>query len=494
MSITNRLSIFLLLALGIALASFSGSLYAVASWHLHAQADRHLETGMHALIAAIEVHPTDVEWEPLERKLPIGLEPDLSAVRWSLHDEAGKLVDCSPNLNPDDLRQLHAQDPSWRVLIRRLRAGVFEPEPIKPDEVPAGMTSPGDLPADRTAVRQSFLLTVGLSEQPAAAALQNLALAMGGLSLLIWCMVGLAAHWLCRRALLPITRMAVQARLLSKTPDASTLLEVPETRDEVADLGKAYNDLLAALRLTLDQQRRFAGDASHQLRTPLAAILTAVEVTLRSERSRTEYENALQAVLRRGRELQGIVEALLLLARLEPSAAIPGQEFVDVGNWCQSRLEAWSEHPRFCDIQLVVPAEAITIKTQPLLLAQIFDNILDNALKYSKPGTRVTVAAKSVDRRVRLSIADCGPGISVADVAEIFAPFFRSRETRWHGTPGVGLGLAIAHRLSAALGGKLEVESEVDSGSCFFVTLPTQNAEQASAVEAVQRRPEPLQV
>ena len=471
MSITNRLSIYLLLALGIALVGFSGSLYGVARWHLHAQTDRHLETGMHALIAAIEVHPLDVEWEPLERKLPIGLEPDLSAVRWSLHDEAGKLVDCSANLSPAELAQLHSQDPSWRVLIRRLRAGVFEPEFISPDSLTAGMTLPGNLPSDRTAVRQSFLLTVGLSEQPVAAALQNLALAMGSLSLLIWCAAGLSSRWLCRRALLPITRMADEARLLSKTPEDNTLLAIPNTHDEVADLGQAYNDLLAALRLTLEQQRRFAGDASHQLRTPLAAILAAVEVTLRHERNRSEYENTLQAVHRRGRELQGIVEALLLLTRLESSSAIPDVELIDLGKWCQSRLETWKAHSRFADIQIHAE-DGVKIKAQPLLLAQIFDNILDNALKYSELGTRVTIETKSVAQRALLSITDVGPGIPLAELSQIFAPFFRSQEARWQGKSGIGLGLTIAQRLSTALGGTLEVQSKAGTGSCFRLMLP----------------------
>lgn len=493
MSITNRLSIYFLSALGIVLAGFSVSLYCLASRHLHTQTDRHLETGMHALIAAIEVHPHDVEWEPLERKLPIGLDADLTTVRWSLHDETGKLVDCSPNTTSAELRQLHSPDPSWRVLIRRLRAGVFEPETVSLADLTPEMTLPSELPLDRTAVRQSFLLIVGLSEKPTAATLQNLAIAMGGLSTLIWCVAGVAANWLCRRALMQISKMADEARLLSKTPQVQALLKVPDTRDEVADLGQAYNDLLNALRLSLEQQRRFAGDASHQLRTPLAAILTAVEVTLRHERSRSEYENALDAVLRRGRELQGIVEALLLLTRLETSAASPNRELIDAGKWCRDRLETWSVHPRFADLRLTVSAEVGTIRTQPLLLAQVFDNLLDNALKYSKPGSQVHVDVKSVGQDACLSVSDCGPGIAAADLTEIFTPFFRSNDARRQGIAGSGLGLTIAHRLCTALGGQLEVRSEVGSGSCFTILLPAAVASSKSPDVDRQQRAEPLE-
>src|SRR5262245_17452263 len=117
MTITNRLTLFFQLALGFVLVAFSVVLYLLASWHLHAQADRHLQASMDLLVAAIEVHPDDVEWEPLERKVTLGESTDAEVVRWTIHDEAGVLVDCSANVEgvpwPDSRGD-------WRLLGREL--------------------------------------------------------------------------------------------------------------------------------------------------------------------------------------------------------------------------------------------------------------------------------------------------------------------------------------------------------------------------------------
>ena len=124
MTITNRLTLYFQLALGLMLVAFSLALYCLASWYLHAQAERHLRASVDLLVAAIEIHPADVEWEPLERQVTLGDSTDSSAVRWTLRDEAGKLVDCSANIAdlawPDDTG-------NWRLLVSQLSAGQFQP-------------------------------------------------------------------------------------------------------------------------------------------------------------------------------------------------------------------------------------------------------------------------------------------------------------------------------------------------------------------------------
>jgi len=98
MSLTNRVSLFFLTALVLVLAGFSTALYFLADHHLRSRADHRLETALQTLAAAIEVHPGDVEWEPLERHITMGDDPAPDQLRWSVHDLNGKLLDCSPNL------------------------------------------------------------------------------------------------------------------------------------------------------------------------------------------------------------------------------------------------------------------------------------------------------------------------------------------------------------------------------------------------------------
>jgi len=156
------------------------------------------------------------------------------------------------------------------------------------------------LPHDRTYHGDGVVLTVAVADAPVAAELRHLMLAMAGISTVIWLTAAFWGRLLCRRALAPITKMAASARSVRRTATDGPLLEVAPSRDELEDLGRAFNELLADLRLSLERQHRFTGDASHQLRTPLTAMLASVEVALRQVRSPDEYQRVLSVVRRRG--------------------------------------------------------------------------------------------------------------------------------------------------------------------------------------------------
>ena len=112
------------------------------------------------------------------------------------------------------------------------------------------------------------------------------------------------------------------------------------------------------------------------------------------------------------------------------------------------------------------------VKTDPFLAAQTIDTLIDNACKYSKPGTPVTIQISSNPREATVSVSDQGEGISRENITQVFEPFFRSEQARWTGRRGVGLGLTIALRLAQIAGGRLEVSSELGVGSEFRLVLP----------------------
>jgi signal transduction histidine kinase len=489
MSLVNRVSLFFLAALAVVLAGFALTLYLLAARYLHAQADHRLESALQTLIAATEVHPNDVEWEPTERRITMGDEPGPEHLRWTVHDLDGRLVDCSPNLE----RPTRESESDWRVLTRRIRAGHFAAEQLgkrsRPrrgamlEEFPDGQR-PGTvaLPADRTRQSNGLVLTVAVPNGPIAATLRQLALAMTLLAVVVWLAAALGGRWLCRRALAPITRMAASARSV-RFAEQNQPLDVAATRDELEDLGRAFNDLLADLRQSLERQRRFTGDASHQLRTPLTAMLASVEVALRQERAPEEYQRVLQVVRRRGVQLRQIIESLLFLARAESDASLPDAEAIPLAEWCRSWLDGWSEHPRASDLVFQADAAEVAVRVNPALLGQVFDNLLDNACKYSEPGRPIRVTVERENGDAVLTVADMGCGIAADELPLVWEPFFRSTEARWRGTPGVGLGLTVARRLAALLGGRLEVRSEPGHGSRFRIVLSAQAGQAAEASE-----------
>jgi two-component system, OmpR family, sensor kinase len=368
------------------------------------------------------------------------------------------------------------------VLTRRMRAGNFTAEAIEGKEGPSWIgalteTPLGDaasvqLPDDRTFESDGLIVTVAVSEAPALAMLRWLALTATGVSLAAWASAALWGRWLCRRALRPITQMATSARLIRSVPGHTRLLDVPPTRDELEDLGRAFNELLTALRESLERQRRFTGDASHQLRTPLTALLASVEVTLRQDRTPAEYRRVLGVVSRRGGQLRQIIESLLFLARSDGASLLGTPERIDLNGWCRAWLDAWAEHPRAGDFAFRASAGPAVVTTHPALLGQVLDNLLDNACKYSETGTMIGVAVEGTPDHACLTVSDSGCGIANEQQTLIFEPFYRTPEARWRGRAGVGLGLAVVHRLAAILNAEVKVVSEPGEGSRFRLLLP----------------------
>jgi signal transduction histidine kinase len=242
--------------------------------------------------------------------------------------------------------------------------------------------------------------------------------------------------------------------------------------DELEDLGRAFNGLLSRLQESFERQQRFTGDASHQLRTPLAILLGQVEVALRRERSAGEYRGVLGNVQAQAVRLHQIVEALLFLARADAEVEAPQLETVELRGWLQSHLRTWSDHPRFQDLRWEAgPEESLLIETHPPLLGELLDNLWDNACKYSDPGTPLSLGVQAASDACFISVKDAGCGITPEDLPHLFEPFYQSRAARQHGRAGVGLGLAVADRIARALGGGLQVTSTAGQGARFTLQL-----------------------
>ncbi len=539
MSITNRLSIFFLSTLAIVLFGFSLTIYVLGDRYLHQQENDRLEHSEQTLVAAIEIHAEDVEWEPLERKVFLGEYSTLDQIRWALHDEEGNLIDCSQNLEiPDETRECRG----WFVRKCLITAGKFEP--LKSAKGPVfieGALSdvfvkkviPGNiqLPTDRTYHGSSLRITVATSSIPLKTTLYRFGLTLLVLPLIILFLATIWGRWLCRRALKPVFEMVETTRTIQNQLESKCLLHIPNSHDELQELGIAFNEILQALRLALDRERRFTADASHQLRTPLTAILGQIDVALRKERTISEYKRLLAILKNRGQELHQIIESLLFLARADSGESVPDLRIIDLRDWCDTWMEKWRDRPRSNDLKIISPTCNVLIYAQPSLLGQILDNLVDNAIKYSPSGSEILIQIKlcslpkptgdsaeleflnnvnshqkseadlgadhailstclaqqnpplpnsqttskplfSPTDYVSLSVIDHGSGIEKEDLPLIFQPFYRSKKARWVGTPGIGLGLTLVDRITHLLHGKLTVLSESGKGSEFQLCFP----------------------
>ena len=188
-----------------------------------------------------------------------------------------------------------------------------------------------------------------------------------------------------------------------------------------------------------------------------------------------------------GGQQRQIIESLLFLARSDGAALLGAPEAVDLNDWGQSWLGAWAEHPRGGDLTFQpAPGPAVTT-THPALLGQVLDNLLDNACKYSEPGTPIGVVVDAAPDRVGVTASDAGCGVAADQRDLIFEPFFRTTKACWNGKAGVGLGLAVVRRLAGILGARVAVASESGKGSSFKVALPA-DKEHARPSETVKEK------
>jgi heavy metal sensor kinase len=455
-TLTNRLSLFFVGTLALVLILFSTALYVLARIHLHRQTEERLEAALNTLVAAAEVGPGGVDWEPHERQLALGPAALGAQVVWQVCDDQGRVVDQAPQADG----QQNWQDERWLVQQRRLQPG----SPNRPAAAGAPAPEPRQYPA--------LVITAAIPLGPVQAALRQLAGVLSGLSLATWLAALAVGRAVCRRALQPVQRMARAAREMDAA-DAGQRLPIVATGDELEDLTRAFNGLLDRLHEAFERQRRFTGDASHQLRTPLTALIGQIEVALRRERGAADYREVLTAVQRQALHLRRIVEALLFLARANAEARLPDREPIVLEAWLETHLRGWSGHAGAADLRMERESDTpLPVEVQPALLGELLDILLENACKYSPPGAPIVIHLGRAGAWASLTVEDRGCGICAGDLAHVFEPFFRSAEARRLRIAGVGLGLAIARRLAAAFGGRLLVESQEGQGSRFTLELP----------------------
>jgi signal transduction histidine kinase len=460
-TLVNRLSATFLGALGVVLVGFSVALYVLASVSLNRALDDRLEGALATLALLAEDEPTGLIWERDERQLSLGLGSGHDHVRWRVVDNRGTEVDRSVNLGDPIIleqpgpRRLDCRGEAWRVVKR----GILSVRKVTPEAELSGRPA-------------QFVIAVGLPLEPVERPLWTLAVTLPLLSTTLWGLTALIGRRLCRKALAPLTRMADTAREIGVAEPWRRLPRV-ETGDEVDDLARSFNGLLDRLHEALERQSRFAGDASHQLRTPLTALIGQADVALRRDRPSEEYRQTLARVRGQAERLRQIVESLLFLARADAEAGLPSLQIIDLNRWTEAHLSDRAEQA--ADLpgpRLTLAGGPAFARIHPALLAEVLDNLLDNAREHGGTDRPAEVFVGREHGAIRLEVRDHGRGIAPADLARVFEPFYRSAEARRSAPGGVGLGLAVAHRIVRSLGGLLEVESRPGEGCRFVVTLP----------------------
>ena len=476
MTLTTRLSVVFVLTIGIVLLLFSTAFYWFANSLVMQQINDRAVSVLDTLTAAAESSSGGVEWEPRERTLSFAASPFIDEVAWNVADSNGKLIDrSSSSIAPRDNVVLPSRTPeasvggadsaSWDAASWLVKKRIVQPSNEKAElEVPEDS-------ADEV-LHQGLEISVAVSLLPAQLFLRKTAVVLVLLSMSVWTISLLVARGVCRRALSPLRQMTAAATQMTGDRIEGRLPTAP-TRDELADLAAAFNGLLDRLQDSFLRQQRFTTDASHQLRTPLTAILGQIEVAQRRDRSDEEYKRVLNVVQDRAAHLNRIVAALLFLARSDAEAPLPDRELIDLRSFLKGWVTTLQDQSRCSDLRLeILPLGEINITAHSVLLHELFNILIDNAFKYSRQETLVLVRVEIDQTHAMVSIENQGEGVSPEDLLQLGKPFFRSDKARQSGTPGVGLGLSIAVRLASAMNGTLTFSSDVGLTTAATVTFP----------------------
>lgn len=279
------------------------------------------------------------------------------------------------------------------------------------------------------------------------------------------------SYWLADRAFAPMRRLTKTAALIQANGDLRQRVPIPAAHDDLYTLAMTLNGMLDRLDGAFATQRRFIADASHDLRTPVAAILSLAE-NARDHVTTSNPTLALNDIADQAQRLRQLITNLLHLSRADEGRMVtelePLRLDILVRDIQNSLLPLAEEH----HVQLTLEQmDAVTIMGDIAQVILIVMNLIDNALTYTPTGGRVTLQVLNRSPQAAFIVRDTGIGIATADLPYIFDRFYRTDPARQRATGGSGLGLAIVRTLVEAHGGTVTATSVVGQGSTFTVTL-----------------------
>lgn len=285
-------------------------------------------------------------------------------------------------------------------------------------------------------------------------------------------------YFLTKKALTPLQKLTSEVSQI-QAQNLSTQLEVPNSKDEIAQLTSSFNEMLTRLDNAFSTQKQFSANAAHELRTPLAVLQTNLEVFEKKQKPEMiEYRQLFTMIKEQTARLSQLVGTLLDMTNLK---SVPRTD--------QVSLEELVDEV-FCDLDPIAEKAGISIhfndsSNQDLhtdvtgsyvLLYRAVYNLVENAIKYNRPHGSVSVSVKQENGQAMVLVTDTGIGISPENQKKIFDPFFRVDKSRSRAMGGAGLGLALVDSIAKEHRGTVKVLESSSAGSTIVLMLPVDNS------------------
>jgi len=325
---------------------------------------------------------------------------------------------------------------------------------------------------------ERYVVAVGLFTDQLDATLVRLRNLLVGVWFAALALTALVGFSLASTALVPIRRITHQAAAIADGKFARRL-DPPAQNDEIGQMTQLLNRMLDRLHGALEANRRFAADASHELRGPLTAVLGEIDVTLKRDRHPEEYRDALRRLRERLQVMSRLTEDLMLLARAQENRSpVVAEVLVDELLQRVAARSADGAAAAGVSLSVTVPPDLV-VYGDAGLLERVFDNLLRNGIQYNRAGGSVSMTASVIPRegewvtdRVVIAVRDTGTGIPAAERERVFERFYRIDSSRSRRTGGAGLGLAISREIVELFKGTIAVADATGPGTTIEVGLP----------------------
>lgn len=461
MPLRLRLTLWYGSALALILIIFSTVLYTVTERGLRDRVDQSLEETATAAVRSLE----ERGFLPLiDEDQLMNQFPELARIDkfFQIFSSSGTITIRSPNIKQHEV-------PLSRTALEVAFTGKSTLESAKyPNEPPLRLIS---VPIIYRGTLL-YIVQVGTSMDSVEQTLHRLLLILL-ITMPVALMVSLAGGWfLAGRALRPVDTITVAAQRIAGG-DLTQRLTVPPSSDEIGRLAATFNNMIARLDTSFRQIRQFSSDASHELRTPLTVMKGEAELALRRPRPTEDYQTVLLSNLEEIDRMSRIVDELLFLSRADMGEIKMEHKAIQLELLVEDIQRQASLLGQEWNIRVILgKVTPATVLGDDLRLRELLLNLVDNAVKYSRPGGKVEIRLQTEGPLVKVSVIDEGIGITPEAHKQIFDRFYRTDEARAHTKKGTGLGLSISAWIAEAHQGRIEVQSEPGKGSTFTLILP----------------------
>lgn len=315
------------------------------------------------------------------------------------------------------------------------------------------------------------VITIGMDTKGDMAVLDafsGISLTVMFFTLTIWALLG---WYISKKAMLGVERVRLTASGIGSS-NMSSRVPLGHEGEEIRNLASTFNAMLDRIESLVTDLREVTNDIAHELRSPLTRIRNIAESTLTEDMDGTCRQETTGLILEECDHMAGIINTMLEIAQTDTGILRIASERVDLGDLIRKARELFLvvAEDNGVSFDIEIPPEDLLIEGDTVRLQRCISNLLDNALKFTPPGGRVTISARRLSDSVEMVVRDTGEGISQDDLPHIFEKFYRSDKSR--STPGNGLGLSFVQSIVKAHHGEITVKSRTGEGTAFTIILP----------------------